>query len=94
VPIRLVEMAVKKAMVAASGGKPFPEFTYMCGIVWNKINDGSIDYSVTAETAKVFTYFEANEMECAAWGLGFDAGFVAGRGPAYRVSEEKERVEF
>jgi hypothetical protein len=90
VPIRLVEMAIKRAMVSATSSKPFPEFTYMCGVIWNQINAGDIDYSVTAETVKVFTYFEANEMECNAWSLGFDAG----RAREKQTQEGEESSEF
>lgn len=61
VPIRMVELAVRKSMALQFPKGLFGRYRYMCGVVWNQIDSEGIDYSVTEESAAVFTQAEADE---------------------------------
>jgi hypothetical protein len=54
--------------------KPDAIFTYMAGIVWNMFNERAIDYTVTAETAAVYTEYEADNKAVDAYQFGLRRG--------------------
>lgn len=79
VPFRVISLAIPKAMQKRGLRGEFPEFQYLAGIVWNMINAREIDYSVTDETAAVYTESEADEKSVEAWRLGYESGIARGR---------------
>ncbi|MCS4277383.1 hypothetical protein M2390_002589 [Mycetocola sp. BIGb0189] len=76
IPIKAYELAIPAAMVKklASGS----EFKYMCGIVWNMIEQRSIDYSVTVDTAAIYTAAESDQFAQHEWERGRDQGILRG----------------
>ena len=79
VPSRLVSLAVKSAMALRNPGDDFGRFRYMCGIVWNQIDDSGIDYTLTNETVKVYTFAEVDgelipDAHMEGWRSGYEAG--------------------
>lgn len=83
VPIRLIEMAIPKAMTKPGLRGEFAEFQYMAGIVWGTLNEREIDYSVTEDTVRIFTKYECEEygeeQHQAGFRLGWDRGIERGR---------------
>ena len=79
VPLRLVELAVPKAMALAYPKGADGRFKYLCGIVWNQIDETGVDYSLTADTVKVYTEFELGEEIAEAYRRGHEKGQVWGR---------------
>lgn len=75
VPMRLIEMAIAKAMSNPKLYGDFPEFAYMAGIVWKVLQEDEIDYTVTVDTAAVFTEWEADNMRVE----GYEMGVIQGR---------------
>lgn len=79
VPFRVLELAIPKAMSKRGLHGDYATFQYMAGIVWRMIDAQEVDYSVTEETAAVFTASEANEKEAeaheAGWRSGWDYGY-------------------
>jgi hypothetical protein len=84
VPIRVIEMAVPKAMSKNGLRGEDAEFSYMCGIVWKMIDDLQIDYSVTEDTAAVYTENEASERAID----GYEHGRESGRNQGHREIEQ------
>lgn len=78
VPLKAFRLAIPAAM-AKTYVKPADKFTYMAGIVTKMINDREIDYSVTADTAAVYTSSEAGEFAQLEWQRGHDLGVKRGR---------------
>lgn len=78
VPIRVLEMAIPKAMNKPGLRGDAAEFTYMAGIVWGMVNEREIDYSLTADTCAVFTEQEANDREVNAYEKGWRTGGSVG----------------
>lgn len=74
VPMRLLEIAMKKAMTKDRLFGDYPEFSYMAGIVSRKLEESDIDYTVTDQTAAVYTENEKDELIFEAYEKGFDMG--------------------
>jgi hypothetical protein len=74
IPLRLIEMSIPKAMMRPGLRGPDAEFSYMAGIVWNLVKADAIDFSVTSETAVVYTENEADEMRVDGYEIGVKAG--------------------
>lgn len=70
VPFRLIELAIKKAMATKGLRGEFAEFTYMAGIVWNRINADEIDLTLDAANVAVFTEFEVGDRIVEAYEAG------------------------
>lgn len=79
IPSRLVSMAIKRAMTVSNKRGATPEFSYLCGIIWNQINAQEIDYSVNEKSAAVYTKLEADEIRVE----GYEAGFEAASAGTY-----------
>jgi hypothetical protein len=69
IPSKVYDLAIPVAM-NNNRVRPDDKFSYMCGIVWNLINQREIDYSVTDETAAVYTSAEADEFASQEYGAG------------------------
>lgn len=67
IPFRVVDMAIPKAMKKPGLRGDDAVFQYLSGIVWNMVNERAIDYSVTQETAAVYTESEMDEIRCDAY---------------------------
>lgn len=79
VPMRLLEMAMKKAMTKDRLFGDYPEFSYMAGIVTRKLEESEIDYTVTEETAAVYTECELDARIVDAYEIGHKSGFEKGK---------------
>lgn len=79
VPLRLLELAIKKAMTKDRLYGDYPEFSYMAGIVHRKLDESEIDYTVTEETAAVYTEWEKDRLVQEAYEIGRESGKVAGQ---------------
>jgi hypothetical protein len=76
VPMRMISLAIKSAMALRNPGSDFGRFRYMCGIVWNQIDDSGLDYSLTSETVKVYMHAEVDGgLVPDAYDYGWRAGF-------------------
>lgn len=73
IPVSVFALAIPTAMTRTTVKRP-DKFSYMAGIVWNMVNQREIDYSVTDETAAVFTSTEAEKYVEQEWQQGFAAG--------------------
>jgi hypothetical protein len=73
IPTRVYDLAIPVAMTNTKV-KREDKFSYMCGIVWNMINQREIDYSVTEETAAVYTELEVDDVRVDAYEQGRWAG--------------------
>jgi hypothetical protein len=78
VPIRMIQLAVGKSMALMFPKGDFGRFTYMAGIVWNRLNDDEIDYSLTSDVVHVFTEYEASERAVEGYEAGQKNGHMAG----------------
>jgi hypothetical protein len=67
IPFRVVDMAIPKAMKKPGLRGDDAVFQYLAGIVWNMVNERAIDYSVTQDTAAVYTESEMDEIRCDAY---------------------------
>jgi len=74
VPIRLVEMAIPKAMSNAKQYGDHPEFSYMAGIVWKLIRADEIDLDIDGSDVSVYTESEAAEIGEHEYEVGRRAG--------------------
>lgn len=90
VPSRIVEMAIPKAMKAKSLRGECAEFAYMAGIVWNIIKADEIDYSVTSETAAVYTENEMGDERVEAYEMGQTSGRTIGINEAFSFFERSD----
>jgi hypothetical protein len=80
VPLRLVLIAVKSAMALTNPAGDMGRFRYFCGVVWKQIDDSGIDYTLTEETAKVYTHSEVDgDLVPNAYKFGFDRGYESGQ---------------
>lgn len=61
VPIQLVERAIRTAMTKPQLRGPFPEFTYMAGIVWRMLEETDVPAGLTEETVHLYTAGELEE---------------------------------
>ena len=73
VPIAALRLAVPTAMTKP-GLSPERTFSYFAGIVWNMVNEREIDYTVTDETAAVYTADEGMEIYNESYSSGMAAG--------------------
>lgn len=73
VPFRVIEMAIPKAMAKPGLRGDAAVFQYLAGIVWNMVNAHDIDYSVTDETAAVYTESEMHDIRVDAYETGRQA---------------------
>ena len=87
IPFRIVEMAIPKAMKAKGLRGDEPEFAYMAGIVWNIIKADEIDYSVTSETAAVYTEAEMDGIRVDSYEEGEKRGRGRGVDEAFSFFE-------
>ena len=87
VPFRILEMAIPKAMTTPGLRGPDPEFAYMAGIVWNIIKEDEVDFSVTEETAAVYTEIEADDIRVDGYEHGLKAGKSRGVNDAFAYFE-------
>lgn len=91
VPTTVFELAVPVANRKYNETRhmqPDGVFGYMAGVVWNMINQREIDYTVTQDTAAVYTWQEADEF-------GFDqyqAGLRTGRSVTSRAADAVDYV--
>lgn len=74
VPMRLLELAINKAMTKDRLYGDYPEFSYMAGIVARKLDETEIDYTVTEETAAVYTEWEKDAAVVEAYEIGLNSG--------------------
>ena len=80
VPFRVIQMAIKKAMNKPGLRGEHSVFQYLAGIVWNMVNQREIDYSVTDETAAVYTAHEVEgDLIPDAYHEGYKRGLEDGR---------------
>ena len=79
IPLRLVQLAVPKAMALAFPNGADGRFKYLCGIVWNQVDESGIDYSLTDATVKVYTEYESGEQVAEAYRVGSEKGHAWGR---------------
>ncbi|BCW47933.1 hypothetical protein StoSoilB13_02750 [Arthrobacter sp. StoSoilB13] len=61
VPIQLIERAIKTAMTKSRLRGPFPEFTYMAGIVWRTLEETDVPIGLTEATVRLYTAGELEE---------------------------------
>lgn len=73
IPISAYELAIPVAMLRHAVKQP-DKFSYFAGVIWNMVNAREIDYSVTSDTAAVYTAAEAESYSDDSWHHGFDAG--------------------
>lgn len=78
IPSSVFEMAIAKAMSKQGIRGEFGVFQYMAGIIARMIDDREIDYTVTDETAAVFTQGEVENLEIDSWLKGKDYGYNRG----------------
>lgn len=74
VPMRLLELAIKKAMTKDRLYGDYPEFSYMAGIVARKLDETEIDCTVSEETAAVYTEWEKDALVVEAYEIGLESG--------------------
>jgi hypothetical protein len=73
-PLRMLELATAKAMALSFPRGDDGRFKYMCGIIWNQIDEHEIDYSLTEETVSVFTTSEVESYAYQHWSKGYEVG--------------------
>lgn len=78
IPTSVYDLAVPSAMARDSVSFE-DKFTYMAGIVWNMVNQREIDYSVTEDSAAVYTEREMDEIRADAYEQGVRKGMKFGR---------------
>lgn len=92
VPFKLIDMAIQKTMTKPGLRGKHPEFQYFAGIVWNVLNEREIDYSVTEETARIFTKYECEDYGNEQRGEGYDEGFNDGQALAVMQHNDGDLV--
>lgn len=90
IPMRLIEMAIPKAMTKPGVRGEFGAFTYMAGIVWNMFESREIDTTVTADTAAVYTEAEVEEERVEAYQTGYWKGVKQGRLAMASIFESRD----
>lgn len=83
VPMKLIDLAIKKAMNKPGLRGEFGEFSYMAGVILGMLDDREIDLSLTQETVAVYTeaevevhgYEEYFRGRGEAWPDGYLAGY-------------------
>lgn len=75
VPFAAFELAVPKAMAKRGLQGEYGVFQYMAGIIARMINEREIDYTVTTETAAVYTETEMDNIRADAYSTGHDRGW-------------------
>lgn len=74
IPPAVYDLAIPTAMMKQGIARD-ARFSYMAGIVWNMVNSREIDYSVTEDTAAVYTKNEVEgDLVPDAWSQGFRTG--------------------
>lgn len=92
VPLELFEDAIDVAMRKPFLRGEYAEFSYMAGVIWGRINEHEIDYSLTEETVHTYTKFEFEDAEAAARKEAYDEGFKDGTDHANQTAEEADLV--
>lgn len=77
IPSRVVEMAIPKAMVRTGLRGEYAEFQYFAGIVWRVFSEREIDYTVTDDTAAIYTESEMHNIRVDAYETGDQRGWSA-----------------
>ena len=77
-PLRLLTMAVDSAMSMKRLYGRDAEFSYMAGIVWNKLEALDITTNLTQATAAVYTEYEKDDLVAEAHRIGWRDGYTAG----------------
>lgn len=72
VPMRMLELAIPKAMALTFPKGEHGRFRYLCGVIWNQIDSEDIDYSLTTDTVAVFTEAERDAAADESWGWATD----------------------
>lgn len=93
IPFRILEMAIPKAMTTANLRGIDAEFTYMAGIVWRIVKADEIDFTVSEETAAVYTEYEADDMRVDGYEQGMKAGRSRGVNEAFAHFEAFDFVQ-
>lgn len=61
VPMGLIERAIGIAMTKTGLKSPFPEFSYMAGIVWRTLDEVDVPPDLTESTVHIYTAYEFEE---------------------------------
>lgn len=91
IPLGVYELAIPTAMTKRSIADE-ARFKYFAGIVWNMVNQREIDYSVTEDSAAVYTAAEAEEYASIQWSQGFAAGRRRGLAEAAEVAIQRDSL--
>lgn len=91
VPRELFVDAIEIAMTKRGLVGEFAEFAYMAGVIWGRINEHEIDYTLTTDTAAVWTDIELQNRVAEARQSGYSDGLSAGVDGASQSEEDWRR---
>lgn len=90
VPMSLIEYAIEVAMTNRAVRGP-DKFRYMAGVIYRKIDARELDTTVTARTARCFTYQQVQDEHMRGYQEGYEAGqnkgYDAGMNDGYGLAE-------
>lgn len=93
VPIRALDLAIKKAMNKSGLRGEYGEFTYMAGVIHRMLDDREIDLTVTSETVAVYTEAEHRREKFALYRKGYQAGKEWARHKAMALDPLRNHID-
>lgn len=94
VPMDLIDEGIRAAMSKPFIRGEFGEFSYMAGVIWGRINEHEIDYSLSEKTVRTFTKNEVENYGEVQRGEGYEDGFSDGQDFATTILSNQDYVRF
>ncbi len=93
VPLRVIDLAIKKAMNKPGLRGEYGEFQYMAGVITGMLDAREIDLTLTSDTVAVYTQAEHMKILNSSYWTAFDSGERRGRRNAMILDPLRNHVD-